>query len=257
MASRKEQKQQLREERQRREAEAAVDQHRKRRLAIAVGAALLAVAAVVALVIVNRSGTSSGTKAGTAAGAAEVSALLKGIPQAGNVLGDPKARVTINEFADLQCPACKALADKSLPDFIKSYVRSGKAKIEFRNLIIIGDQSNDAAKAALAAGEQDRQWNFVKLFYTNQGPENSGYVDDAFLTKIAKSAGVDVAAWNKVRKSDKLDAVLSRDSQEASSRGFSSTPSLVFTGPGGTQTVSRVLSSAELKQYVDQVAAKQ
>ena len=52
-------------------------------------------------------------------------------------------------------------------------------------------------KAALAAGEQDRFWNFLQLFYLNQGGENSGYVTDGFLTSIAKGAGVpDIDKWN-------------------------------------------------------------
>ncbi len=69
----------------------------------------------------------------------------------------------------------------------------------------------DAAKAALAAGEQNRYWNFVELFYRNQGVENSGYVTDDFLENVAKGAGVpDIAKWNKDRNSSKWDAELAK-----------------------------------------------
>jgi len=45
-----------------------------------------------------------------------------------------------------------------------------------------------------AAASHDRLWPFVDAFYRNQGPENSGYADDAFLQRTATVAGIDVAA---------------------------------------------------------------
>ena len=56
---------------------------------------------------------------------------------------------------------------------IEAKVRSGEAKIEFRNFTIIDEQSGPAGAAAIAAGEQGRGWNFVELFYRNQGTEDS------------------------------------------------------------------------------------
>ena len=88
-------------------------------------------------------------------------------------------------------------------------VRAGTAKYEFRPWLIIGPQSKPAARAALAAGEQGRFWNYITLFYRNQGEENSGYVTDDFLTSIAKGAGVrDIAKWNADRQSTKFDSEL-------------------------------------------------
>ena len=72
---------------------------------------------------------------------------------------------------------------------IETKVRNGEAKIDFRNFTIIGPQSVAAGAAALAAGEQGRGWNFLELFYRNQGVENSGYADDEFLDAMAKAPG--------------------------------------------------------------------
>ena len=84
-------------------------------------------------------------------------------------LGEPQAKVTLLEFGDLQCPVCKGFAEEIIPDVIDSKVRSGEAKIEFHNFTIINEESVPAGAAAIAAGEQGRGWNFVELFYRNQG----------------------------------------------------------------------------------------
>ena len=117
------------------------------------------------------------------------------------MLGDPKAKVELIEYGDLQCPVCKAYSEEFLPQIIEGQVKEGKAKLDFRNFTIIGDQSAPAGAAALAAGAQGRGWEYLELFYRNQGKENSGYADDEFLTAVAKGAGVkDIAKWNKDRK---------------------------------------------------------
>ena len=73
-----------------------------------------------------------------------------------------------------------------------------------------------AGAAALAAGEQGRGWNFVELFYRNQGVENSGYVTDEFLTAIARGAGVaDIAQWNADRRSKRVLAQVDGTTDEA------------------------------------------
>ena len=54
-------------------------------------------------------------------------------------------------------------------DLISSEVRPGKVKYEFRPYLIIGPDSKPAMRAALAAGEQNRFWQFLQLFYLNQG----------------------------------------------------------------------------------------
>ena len=109
------------------------------------------------------------------------------------------------EFGDLQCPVCKGYSEEVLPQVIETQVRSGEAKLEFRNYTIIGPESMPAGAAAIAAGKQGRGWKFVELFYRNQGVEDSGYVTDEFLTAIAKGAGVpDIAKWNADRKSKRV-----------------------------------------------------
>ena len=117
--------------------------------------------------------------------------------------------MTVIEFGDPQCTGCKFFSEHVAPDLISSEVKPGNVKYEFRPYLIIGPDSKPAMKAALAAGDQGRFWNFLQLFYLNQGGENSGYVTDAFLTSIARGAGVpDIDKWNTDRNDPKWDAVI-------------------------------------------------
>ncbi len=214
---------------------------RTRARQIASGVAFLGVCAIAVLIVVSQTGGGSGGDTDLE-DIGLVQQQLHGIPQHGTVLGDPRARVRVIEYGDLQCPVCKGFSESTAPELIDQVVRTGTASYDFRQFRVIGDQprtqSTLAAKAALAASEQGRYWNYVALFYRNQGTEDSGYVTDPFMTAIAKGAGVpDIARWNRDRSSAKWNAVLARTDTKASKLGFTSTPSFVVEGPGGQRTL--------------------
>src|SRR3954454_24217899 len=191
---------------------------------IASGVAFLAVCVIGALIVISQAGGGSGGDTHLE-DVGLVSQQLHGIEQHGTVLGDPHAKVRLIEYGDLQCPICKGFSLGTSPDVIDQVVRKGTASYDFRQFPVIGDaphmQSTLAAKAALAASEQGRYWNYVELFYRNQGTEDSGYVTDPFLTAIAKGAGVpDIARWKRDRDSSRWSGVLSRTAAEAEGLGF-------------------------------------
>jgi protein-disulfide isomerase len=254
MASRKEQRERAREERQRQEAEEQARLRRQRVVQLGSAAVLLAIVAVVAVIVVSQSGGGSGgdTKLENVA---QVQSELHGLDQQGLTLGDPKAKVTVVEFGDLQCPVCKAYSEQLIPQVIDASVRSGDAKLEFRNWNIIGAQSKPAATAALAASEQGRYWSFITLFYRNQGEENSGYVTDSFLEAVAKGAGVpDLDKWNSDRQSTRWDAQLTQTDTQAGQLGFSGTPSFLFKGPKGQKPVENPGSTAAIESAIKSVS---
>lgn len=241
-----------REERLRAESEGQREERRKRLLQIGSAAVFLAIVVVAVLIVVSQSQTSGGDT--NLEGVAAVERELKGIPQKGMTLGDPRVKVTLIEFGDLQCPVCKGFAEEVIPDVIDSKVRSGEAKIEFRNYTIIGEESIPAGAAAIAAGVQGRGWSFIELFYRNQGPEASGYATDEFLTTIAKGAGVqDIARWNRDRSSRTTLDQVTRTSEEAEELGLSGTPSFAVIGPEtkGTRVLGTPGSAGALEEAIE------
>ena len=235
----------------------AVDEGRRRRLVqLASAAAFLAIVAVAVAIVV--AGTRSEGGDTEIEGVAAITGQLRGIPQRGLALGDPGAAVTLVEYGDLQCPACKTYAEEIVPEAIDSKVRSGEARIEFRNFTILGEESTPAGAAAIAAGRQGRGWQFVELFYENQGFEGSGYVTDDFLTAIARAAGVrDIARWNRERRSKQALAEVERTTAEARRLDLAFTPSFAVEGPGtdGLEVVEGASSAGDLEAAIGAAAA--
>lgn len=245
-----------REQRLQKESESERRERRQRLIRIGSAAGFLAIAAVVVLIVVSQSQTSGGDT--NLESTAQVHKELAGIPQSGTTIGEPAAKVTLFEYGDLQCPVCKAFSEEVIPDVINSKVRPGKAKIEFRNFTIIGAESTPAGAAAIAAGMQGKGWNYIELFYRNQGVEASGYVTEDFLTEIARGAGVkDIAKWNKDRKSKSVLAQVSKTTNEAGELGFNGTPSFAVEGPG-TQGLKAVGfpegGASELEEAIDEAS---
>jgi protein-disulfide isomerase len=228
------------------------DERRRKLLQLASAAVFLAIAGVVVLIVVNAN-KSSGGDASNLQEATEVNRTLAGIPQSGMLLGDPKAPVTLIEFGDLKCPVCAAFSKEIIPAVIDSKVREGAARIEFRNFTIIDEQSGPAGAAALAAGEQGRGWNFLEIFYRNQGVETAPYADDEFLTAVARAAGVeDMPRWNRERKSARLSGEVETTSEEAQQLGFTGTPSFAVEGPSGKlEPLGTPGSPGELESAID------
>jgi protein-disulfide isomerase len=233
MASRKERREAMRAERSAREQAVLLASRRRRRL-YQLGGVLLAAVVIVSVAIAASQGGSSTKKTGGRAGARAVQAELAGIPQSGTTLGLPTAPVTITEYADLQCPVCRDFALNTLPLVTANDVRSGRVRLIFRNLQTATPDPQTfqtEAVAALAAGRQNKLWNYVELFYRDQGAEGSGYVNEKFLTSIAKSIpGLDLARWSRDRNDPELVGEVSADGAAAENRGFRATPSLFIQG---------------------------
>ncbi len=234
----------------------AENERRTKLLQLAAGAVFLAIVAVAVLIVVNSTGNGGDTNL---EGKVEVNRLLKGIPQEGLVLGDQgiilgeqKAPVELVEYGDLQCPVCKGYSEDVLPPIIENQVKKGQVKIVFLNFTIIGEESVAAGAAALAAGKQGRGWNYVELFYRNQGEENSGYVTDEFLKAVAEGAGVkNIAQWERERK--QLSTEVGGSSADAQSLGFEGTPSFVIRGPN---TGLELLGTPESREALEEAIEK-
>jgi protein-disulfide isomerase len=217
-------------------------------LALIVGVAIL-VAAL--MVLLSQLGGAGG---GSSASSEDVGKLYSGIPQRGTTLGKSTAPVTIYLYEDFQCPYCGQFSRQMFPQLVEDYVRGGKAKLISEPLTFLGPDSVEAARAALAAGEQDCYWPYSSLLFENQEEENSGYVTTSFLTALAKQTpGLDVSKWDAMRKENSVESELYEAQAKARSTGVNSTPTLIFSGPAGQQTIDELRSYDQITQAIDQV----
>jgi len=255
MSSRKEQREQARAERQANEQAQAAQAARKRRL-VQLGAVAGVVLVAIAIVIaISQSGGDSGNGGGGTTSATETQRLFAGIPQKGEALGNAGAAVTMQEFADLQCPFCREYTLNVLPTLVKNYVRTGKVRLVFRPVVFLGEDSEPAARAALAAGRQNLLWQYVDLFYRNQGEENSGYVTDAFLRKIGEGVkGLDVEKMMADMNSSAVTAQLTEAQSLSDRLKVEGTPSFFLnrTGQAPTEVPVSQLTPDEFTSAIDQ-----
>lgn len=168
-------------------------------------------------------------------GAAAAVALFKGIPQQLNVLGKPGAPVTMVEFADLQCPYCRASAIEALPALVDQYVRTGKARFVFSGMRFIGPDSDKALRAVYAAGLQSRLWQYLHLLYRSQGAENTGWVTDDLLRSAGASIpGFDTEKMLADMSSPAVTNALAAADQQAQNARVNQTPTFFAGKTGGT-----------------------
>ncbi len=238
--TRKQRREQARAERKAmEEAEVASAARRKRMTQLGIVVAVVVVAIVVVL-IATSGGSKSGipaSKTGQTAVANEVNTLVGGIPQSGTVLGNPKAPVTLVYYGDLECPICKDFTLGALKPIIQQWVRTGKVKIEYRSLETATREPEvfkTQQVAALAAGKQQKLWNFIESFYHEQGEEDSGYVTEKYLQGLASQvAGLNLSKWSSDRSEPALANQIATDAQSANNQGFTGTPSFLVGKTGG------------------------
>jgi protein-disulfide isomerase len=231
---------------------------RKRRLKIGGAVlALLVIAVVVAVVVSSSSSTKPRTNAGGALqGVVATETLFTGVPQHGLVLGSPKARVTLYEYADLECPDCSQYALDVLPQIVRRYVRGGRVKLVFRNLPLLDTQSRSAAHAAAAASAQNKMWNYTDLWYRNQGAARSGYATDAFMRKVGRGVnGLDVERMMHERGLPAADAIVKQSATDAAALKISSTPSFVLQVAGGRPQVLQVQAPYMVPAFTQPIEA--
>jgi protein-disulfide isomerase len=253
--TRKEAREQARAERKSLEAQHAQTQARQRRLMQLGGIAVVAVVVIAIAVAVGTSGGGSSAphsepekkKAQT-----EVASLISGIPQSGNVLGNPHAPVTLVYFGDLECPICKDFTLGAFPSIIQKYVRSGQVKVEYRAMKTATREPSifqEQQTAALAAGKQALMWNYLELFYHNQGEENTGYVTPTWLKERAQEVpGLNVSQWEEARHNPKLSEQVEKDIEASSENGFSGTPSFLLVKSGKTTRKLQTFTTQQLTE---------
>ena len=226
---------------------------RRQRIWLMVALAVVAVAVVAAAIAIGGADDGGGGTTGAPEGAAEARALFEGIPQRGIQLGARDAKVTVADFSDLQCPFCGESARDELPEVVKDYVRPGRVKLEFRVLAFIGPDSQRGARMALAASLQDRLWQFVDLVYRNQGDENSGWMTDAYMRRIAAAAGLDAKRALRARRSPEIDLLMTDSRAAARAAKVQSTPTYVISRGG--RVVERVEGAGQLAEALEKVVS--
>jgi protein-disulfide isomerase len=164
--------------------------------------------------------------------------VLVGLPAAatntakanGNSLGDANAPVTMEVYADFQCPVCGQFDRGTLKQIEDKYVKNGKARIVFNHYAFIGDESTRAAEASECANAQGKFWEYADTLFNNQAGENQGAFSDANLEKFAQQVGLDMDKYRTCMQQNTYLGKVQASTQAGTQRGVDSTPTVFING---------------------------
>ena len=208
----------------------------------------IAIAAALGLVVVALIGRSDSSAPPTATPVVD----LSGIPQVDSVLGSADATVTLVEWADAQCPACRFYTEDFFPTVVDEYVRPGTINTEFRGFPFIGDDSVKAHRYLLAAGVQNRLWNLQEALYRNQGGENDGWVTDDLIRELAAEIdGLDIHKLFGDAEREDIVAEANGAVAVGEAAGIQGTPTLQITIGDAEPYEIQVASVDQLRAALD------
>ncbi|MCS6939406.1 MAG: Rcas_1661 family thioredoxin-like (seleno)lipoprotein [Roseiflexus sp.] len=151
-------------------------------------------------------------------------------PEGYHYLGKADAPVTILEFSDFLCTACAFHVEETEPALIDAYVATGKARIVYRHLLQLGEDSLRAAEAAECAGDQGKFWEMRDAIYRNQVSLYSSSDLGATLAYLAQTINLNLDEYNSCVQSRKHRARIEADFRAAQDAGVRSRPVFDIAG---------------------------
>ena len=140
------------------------------------------------------------------------------------ILGNPNAPITMVEFGDYQCTFCSKFFHETENSIITNYIKTGKVKILFKDFIILGQDSINAANAAHCANDQKLFWEYHSMLYNNWAGENTGWADLAHLHEFANTLGLDMDVFSTCMSDLKWNELVNLSSKDGQKLGVSGTP---------------------------------
>ena len=140
------------------------------------------------------------------------------------ILGNPNAPITMVEFGDYQCTFCSKFFHETENSIITNYVKTGKVKILFKDYIILGQDSMNAANAAHCANDQKLFWEYHSMLYNNWAGEDTGWADLTHLHEFANTLGLDMDVFSTCMSDLKWNELVNLSSIDGQKLGVSGTP---------------------------------
>jgi len=145
-------------------------------------------------------------------------------------LGNPDAKIVVEEFSDFQCVACFRFWQNSEPEFIDKYVATGKVFFKYAPFSFIGEESFQAAEAAYCANEQGKFWEYHDMLFSNWTGENIGNFNNLRLIAFATSIGLDEKDFKSCFNSNKYASEVKQGVVYGNQNGVNATPSFLVNG---------------------------
>jgi protein-disulfide isomerase len=153
------------------------------------------------------------------------------------ILGDEDAAKTIIEYGDYKCPNCAKFHAGSYVELKRDYLDTGKAKIVFKNVPYIAEDSRVAAEGTYCANEQglfeeyhDGVYDYISDLYDREGftHEFKNILTPEFLSGIIKQAGGNPKQFSACVKQKKHGKLVDEDLRSSEVNQVSGTPTFII-----------------------------
>lgn len=152
-------------------------------------------------------------------------------------------RVLLVEFSDFQCPFC-AKAHQNVKQFVERHSQELTFVYKYLPLTQIHSQAMAAAKAAWAAGQQGKFWEYHDALFDQQKS-----LGEELYSSLAEQLGLNVAKFDRDRMGEAASAAIQRDIDLAEKLEVGGTPFFIMNG----EVLSGAVSLAEFENKFAQI----
>ena len=151
--------------------------------------------------------------------------------------GDPKAKITVVEYASVACPICGRVNDTIMPEFKKRYIDTGKVHYIYRPMMTGNPSVATAGHLLAACAGKDKYFSVIDAVMRSQQEMDAGGPPEQYtnarpvLLNIAKSVGIDADAFTKCVSDPKaIEHLNDLNQQYLTKDGIEGTPTFFVNG---------------------------
>lgn len=144
------------------------------------------------------------------------------------VKGNASAKVTVIEFSDFQCPYCKRGHD-TMDELLAAYPND--VKLVFKHYPLpFHKQAEPAARAAWAAQQQGKFWEFHDALFKTQEKLNDAASAEQLFNDTAKTLGLDLTKFKADMSSEAAAKAVKTEAEQGAKNGIQGTPGFFVNG---------------------------
>jgi len=168
-----------------------------------------------------------------------------------HVRGNANAPVTLEEFADFQCPSCAMTTMQSIRPIEDSF--GSRLRVVFWHFPLPNHKhGREAAIAAEAASRQGKFWEMHDLLYNKQGDWSPLPDIHSTFEDYARQLNLDVERFKKDFESPDVATAVDLQHGQGEARGVKNTPTIFING----REFPPPFNPARLKEAIDAAVAE-
>ena len=167
------------------------------------------------------------------------------------ILGDPKAPVTLTEYASLTCTHCAAFHQGPLMEIKKDYIDTGKARLIYKDFPL--DQIAEAGSMLARCASTERYFPLIQLLFSSQAKWARASNPSTALAQIGRLAGISQKSFEACMSNRELyKSIIDARTTASKTKSVRSTPTLFLND----RMVLGELTAARLRVMIDDALAK-